>query len=187
MTRTNFVIAAALVAAGSLQVAAQQPTPADSTVSRVIGRAVDFKAAAPRLLPGTRADVLTTIQGNALDPANGALPNSTVRLRDARFGRILGSQVTDRAGLFAFHAVDPGSYVVEIMGANDSTVLAASQLINVNAGEAVSAVVKLPFRTPPFAGLLGNTTSSAVAIALEAAAAGVLATTVAGNPISPIR
>lgn len=42
--------------------------------------------------------------------------------------------------------------------ANDQTVLAASQLLNVNAGEAVSAVVKVPFRIPPFAGLLGKTT-----------------------------
>ena len=187
MTSTNFVIVAALVAGGSLRVEAQQPTPAAvSTVPRVVGRAVDFKAV-PTLLPGTRANVLTTIQGNALKSTNGALPNSLVRLRDARFGRVLGSQLTDQSGLFAFHSIDPGSYIVEIMGANDSTVLAASQLINVNAGEAVSAVVKLPFRVPPFAGILGNTTSSAVAVALEAAASGVLATTVAGNPISPIR
>ena len=40
--------------------------------------------------------------------------------------------------------------------ANDQTVLAASQLINVNAGEAVSTLVKLPFRIPPFAGMLGD-------------------------------
>ena len=187
MTRLDFVIVSALVAGGSLQVAAQQgPAAALSTTPRAAARTVDYKVA-PKLLPGTRADVLATIQGNALNSINGALPNSLVRLRDARFGRVVESLVTDRSGMFMFRSVEPGSYIVEIMAANDSTVLAASQLINVNASEAASAVVKLPFRIPPFAGVLGNTTPSAVAVALEAAAAGVLATTVAGNPVSAIR
>ena len=99
-----------------------------------------------------------------------------VRLRDARFGRIVDNQRTDKSGLFSFKAIDPGSYIVEVM-ANDQTVLAASQLLNVNAGEAVSAVVKLPFRIPPFAGILGQGTSTptAIAVATEAAASGVAA------------
>jgi hypothetical protein len=127
-----------------------------------------------RMLPGTRPGVLTTIQGNALDSANGALPNALVRLRDARIGRIIDSQISDKSGLFEFKGVDPGSYIVEIVG-NDHTILAASQMLNVNAGEAISAVVKLPFRIPPFAGLLGNTTPSAVAVTAAAASAQVLA------------
>ena len=49
-----------------------------------------------------------------------------------------------------FRTVDPGSYIVELLGDGD-TVLAASQLLNVNAGEAISTVVKLPFQLPPFA------------------------------------
>ena len=85
--------------------------------------------------------------------------------------------------MFAFRTVDPGTYVVEIMD-KDQTVLAASQLINVNSGDALTAVVKLPFRIPPFAGVLGNTAPSAAAVTAEAAASGVLATTVAGQPTS---
>ena len=96
------------------------------------------------------------------------MSNVVVRLRDARFGRIVDTQVTDKSGLFEFKAIDPGSYIVEIV-ANDQSILAASQLLNVNAGEAVSAVVKLPFRIPPFAGVLGSaSTPSATALAAAA-------------------
>jgi hypothetical protein len=127
-----------------------------------------------RLLPGTRQNVLARIQGNALSSTNGPLPNALVRLRDARSGRIVETQITDRSGLFEFKAVEPGSYIVEIVG-NDRTILAASQMLNVNAGEAISAVVKLPFRVPPFASVLGDTTPSAVAVMAAAASAQVLA------------
>ena len=185
MTPTNFVIAVAFVAGGALQVAAEQAAPS-ATATAPRAAAGDLKAA-PKLPPGARANALTTIQGNALDSANHALPSGVVRLRDARLGRIVGTQVTDRSGLFTFRSVEPGSYIVEIMAADESTVLAASQLINVNSGEVMSAVVKLPFRIPPFAGVLGNTRASAAAIAVEAAAAGVLATSISGTPISPLR
>lgn len=127
----------------------------------------------------------TSIQGNALSSTNGALPNTLVRLRDARFGKIVDTQLSDKSGLFAFKAVDPGTFVVEVVGADQSTVLAASQLLNVSAGDAISAVVKLPFRLPPLAGLLGNSTPSATAVATQAAASGVLATTTAGADASP--
>ena len=135
--------------------------------------AVSARAGGPAVLPGTRETAFSTIQGNALDSANGTLPDSPVRLRDARIGRIISTQRTDKAGVFEFRGVDPGSYIVELLGATDS-VLAASQLINVNAGEGVSAVVKLPFRLPPFGGLLGHTTAQAIAITSAAAATGVL-------------
>src|SRR5436190_5131421 len=70
---------------------------------------------ASKLLPGTRANVLTTIQGNALTSTNSQLADALVRLRDARSGRIVDSIVTDKAGLFAFRGVEPGSYLVEVM------------------------------------------------------------------------
>ncbi len=184
MTCTNSVIVAALVMTGALHVSAQQPAVRDAV--GVKAPAAVSHATTPRLLPGTRLDVLTTIQGKALDSTGGQLPQTLVRLRDARVGRIVESQVTDKAGMFAFKALDPGSYIVEMM-ANDHTVLAASPLINVNAGESVSALVKLPFRIPPFAGVLGNTSPTAVAMMLTAAASGVLATTVSGQPVTPLR
>ena len=135
--------------------------------------AVPVRAAAPAVLPGTRETAFSMIRGNALDSVNGILADSPVRLRDARLGRIVGTQLTDKTGVFEFRAVDPGSYVVELLG-NTDTVLAASQLINVNAGETASVVVKLPFRLPPWGGLFGHSTAQAIAITSAAAATGVL-------------
>ena len=137
------------------------------------------RAPLPQVLPGTAASAFATIQGNALNSENAALPDSMVRLRDARYGRIMGTQMTDKAGLFAFGAIDPGTYVVELMG-KDQRVLAASELLNLEAGEAVLAVVKLPFRVPPFGGVFGHTVQQAVAVMSAAAASGVLATHVTG-------
>ncbi len=146
--------------------------------------AADAQSGRTSVLPGTRASAFATIQGNALSSTNGVLPSAIVRLRDARLGRIVDSQATDRAGLFAFRNIDPGTYVVELIS-EDRSVLAASQLLAVNGGEALSAVVKLPFRIPPVAGLLGNTLPSATAVTSAAASAGVLATQVTGVDTSP--
>jgi hypothetical protein len=140
----------------------------------------------PTVLPGTRAEAFTTIQGNALNSSNGALADGVVRLRDARVGRIVDITTTDKSGLFAFRAVDPGSYIVELV-APDQTILAASQILNVNAGDAVSAVVKLPFRIPPFAGLIGHSTTQAAIVTTTAAASGALATEVSAQESSPRR
>ena len=173
------ISAVTLIAAGTLSVAAQQRT-AIVTTPLTSARATVSRTAVTRV----RTNALTMIQGNALNSTNGALNDVAVRLRDARFGRIIDTQQTDKSGLFAFKALDPGSYIVEIM-ANDQSVLAASQLLNVDAGEAVSAVVKLPFRIPPFAGILGNTAMpSAGAIATQAAANGIAAI-VPTSPVSP--
>jgi hypothetical protein len=131
-----------------------------------------------------RLTASTVIHGNALDSTDGQLTNALVRLRDARFGRIIETQYTDRSGMFAFKAIQPGSYIVEIVG-EDQSILAASQLVNINAGEAVLAVVKLPFHVPPFAGMMGTTTTqSAAMLVLEAAASGITAL-VPTAPISP--
>jgi len=194
MRRPTFVIAVAFLATTGGHATAQQSSRTASTATAKAtaragtGSTPTATGAPVRLLPGTRGNIFTIIQGNALTSTNGALVSSNVRLRDARFGRVIDETVTDRSGMFAFRTVDPGTYIVEIMG-NDQTVLAASQLINVNSGDAVTAIVKLPFRIPPFAGILGNTASSAAAVTAEAAASGVLATTVAGQPSSdrPIR
>jgi hypothetical protein len=118
-------------------------------------------------------NALSAIQGNALNATNGPLPGAIVRLRDARSGRIAANGLTDEAGLFAFRGLNPGSYVVEMMG-RDGTVLAASQILNVNAGETALAIVKLPFRVLLLAGLFGHTAQSAAAVTAAAASAAVL-------------
>ena len=156
MQRTVFAAIVAFVVSGVVHVAAQQPQQA------------------LHLGPGTRPGVFTAIQGSALNSTNGFLADAQVRLRDARFGRIVDMTMTDKAGVFTFRGVDPGSYVVELVG-KDQMILAASQVLNVDAGATVSALVKLPFRIPPFGGLLGHSAASAVAVASAAAASGILA------------
>jgi hypothetical protein len=176
MSRPFSTLAALLLVSATSHVVAQQQ-----------GRTASAVTAPPNMakILSSKAGALTTIQGNALDSNNGQLANVTVRLRDARFGRIVDTQYTDRSGMFAFKTLEPGTYVVEIVAEDDRTILGASQLLNVHGGEAISAVVKLPFRIPPFANLMGTaTTQSAVGLALEAAATGVTAL-VPTAPISP--
>jgi hypothetical protein len=180
MHRLSFLALGILVVSGSLG-AAQEAT-GQSTVSM----APAPRAITTQSLPGTRGNLLSTIRGNALTSTNGTLANAPLRLRDARAGHIMNTARTDKAGLFEFTGVEPGSYIVELVG-DDQSVLAASQILNVNAGDAVSAVVKLPFRIPPFAGVLGHSVTSAAIVAATAAVSGVLATQVAGSDVSPRR
>ena len=139
-------------------------------------------AAASKLLPGTRAGVLSSVQGNAMSGSNSALTDTIVRLRDVRYGRVLSTVTTDKQGMFVFRGVDPGNYVVEVMNSNN-TVLASSQMLSVSPGEAVSALVKLPFRIPPLAGLLGNS-SQTTAQAVSTAAQAVTAAATSSNTVA---
>jgi hypothetical protein len=173
------MLASGTVVAGQQSALRSQRPPATTSARAAM------RSARPRTVPFARNTGFTTIQGNALDSSSGQLPNVVVRLRDARFGQIIDRQLTDNSGMFAFQSVDPGSYIVEMMGA-DSTVLAASQILELNAGEVILAIVQLPFKSPAFASLLGaNSTSTAAAIVTEAAASGVVAV-VATDPVSPI-
>ena len=172
MTTLRLLAAFAFVAA-SIPVTAQSPAPAVAA----------HAPKNPKLLPGTRSNVLTTIQGNALTSTNGPMTDTIVRLRDARTGRIVDTQRTDGAGLFAFRGVEPGSYIVEVVAPDRYTVLTASEILNVDAGDAISAVVKMPLHIPPFAGVLGNNpASSLAAITAQAATSGIAAVTSVGAP-----
>lgn len=181
MRCSSFVIAAVIIVAGVVATAQQSSAVSGPTTSRAAAQ--PKPPAGARLLPGSRPNAFSTIRGTAVGPSSAALPHNLVRLRDVRFGRVVDTQTTDNAGAFTFANVDPGSYVVEVLG-NDQRVLAASQIISVNAADTLTALVRLPFRAPPLAGVLGNSASTAAAVITEAVAAGVLATTVAGAPVS---
>ena len=81
---------------------------------------------------------------------------------------------TDEAGTFTFRDVDPGSYIIELLGGNQS-VQATSALLSVDAGAVVFAVVRLPSRLEPAAGFFDRGMARAGAVIAAAAAAGVLA------------
>jgi hypothetical protein len=175
---------AALVTATTLQVTAQQSStsgPRGATPRSTVARTAPARLDAPRILPGTPSNVFSTIQGNALTPNDAALPNAFVRLRNARIGQIIDSQTTDQAGLFAFRSVDPGTYIVEIVDARQTAVLAASQILNAGPGEAISAIVKLPFYVGPYTAVFGANPASISVVTAQAASAGVLASQVSGT------
>lgn len=182
MSRNLLFAALILVSIGTaLPVAAAQEAAAPAGQSAPGAPRTVARLTTSRLF-GVRP-VATMIQGNALSSTNAQLANAVVRLRDARFGRIVGTELTDKTGLFTFRNVDPGTYIVEMMG-GDSTVLAASQLLNVNAGEVASAIVKLPLGAPPFATMGANSTPTAALLGAVAAASGVIAVATT-KPVSP--
>lgn len=181
MYRTLVLVAVVVVVADT-SLTAQQATARAAAGVRTSASSSSAPTSVPRLLPGTKVSVLASIQGSALSSVNGPMVNTLMRLRDARFGRVVDTTITDKSGLFAFGGIDPGSYVIEMMDVTNEQVVAASPVIFVGSGEAESTVVKLPFRISGFAGLLGHTTPSALLVSSAAAASGVLAESVAGAP-----
>jgi len=180
MPRLTFATTAGLLIAASIHITAQQPSGLDTAAASKPRVASATKGTPQKMLPGTRPNALSVIQGNALNSTDGKLTSAIVRLRDARFGQIVATQMTDSSGLFTFPMLDPGSYIVEIIGPDESTVLAASQVVSVAAGEVMSAVVKLPFQITAASGLLGSTGSLISVITAQAASAGLMATQASG-------
>ncbi|HEY7284727.1 MAG TPA: carboxypeptidase-like regulatory domain-containing protein [Vicinamibacterales bacterium] len=129
---------------------------------------------------------IATIRGTALTGTSNPLAEARVRLRNARNGRIVATAITDHAGLFEFHNVEPGSYVVELVTSRDD-VLATSDILHPNGGDILSCIVKLPYQIPPAGGVLGHLNAAAIAVTATAAAAGLLATQVTGQDVSPRR
>jgi hypothetical protein len=143
--RTIFALAlGAVMAATTLQ---GQSSPAGTP------KASPPSGALPRVLPGTRVDVYSTIKGNALDAENVALPTSLVRLRSAQLGQLIDTQVTDKSGKFSFFRVDPGYYIVELFDAQRRT-LAASPMIVTGPGSTATTSVKLPTKESMLTSLL---------------------------------
>jgi hypothetical protein len=106
-----------------------------------------------------RPNSLSTIAVKAEDAAGVSLPNALVRARDARYGRIVATLVTNKTGNVVFAGLDPGLYVVEII-TSTRQVLAASGLTAVNAGETEEVVVKLPARPSLLEALLGTSANA---------------------------
>jgi hypothetical protein len=125
--------------------------------------------AAPKLLPGTKPGVLSSIAGKAVTSTNAPMGSTLIRLRDVRFGRVIATTITDKAGQFEFKGVDTGSYIVEMMSPSSDVVLASSSILYVGSGEIVSTLLKMPLGSPAWGTLLGNTTASALSAVTSAA------------------
>jgi hypothetical protein len=144
-------------------------------------------AAPPRLLPGTKPGVLSTIAGKAVNAANAAMAGSLIRLRDVRFGRVVARTITDKAGQFEFKNVDTGSYLVELMSPSGD-VLASSSILYVDADESLTTLLlRIPSSSPELGSLLigaaaPSAGASAAAIISAVASSHTPAATTAGEP-----
>ncbi len=136
---------------------------------------------APKLLPGTKPGVLSSIAGKAVSATNVPMGSAVIRLRDVRFGRIVATTITDKAGQFEFKGVDTGSYLVEMMATTGDVVLASSSILYVGSGEILSTLLKMPLGSPAWGTLLGNSTPSALS-AVTSAAQAITAARPAGEP-----
>ena len=143
MSRTKSAVAVLLVAAINVQAAAQTPAAVQGSGRGTRSAPPSADPPPGTVLPVTPASAFGTIHVSALSAANSPLVHWTVRLRDARFGRRLAMNLTDEAGSFTFRDVDPGSYIIELIG-GDQTIRATSALLAVDAGASVFAVVRLP-------------------------------------------
>jgi hypothetical protein len=128
--------------------------------------------------------VFGIIQGSVLDSAGRPLADSRVRLRDCRLGRLAAISTSDRLGVVSFNSVEPGTYVIELLNGRDD-VVAASDLLTVNAGETATGVVKLPAAPLGVARAFGRSLGEAAGVIAAAASTGVLASTVTGDDVSP--
>lgn len=121
-----------------------------------------FSLAAPRSFRGVQQPPSPRFKATRSTPSAASCRIAPYGFATPGLERIVSAQTTDKSGFFEFRDLDPGSYIVELLGVAD-TVLAASQLININAAETVPTVVQLPFRLPALGGLLGHTTVQAIA------------------------
>jgi hypothetical protein len=129
--------------------------------------------------PGT--GLTGTVQGTAWRGDTTPLPQARIRLRNIQTGRGVAVAVTNSDGRFRFDLVEPGSYVVELLSANDK-VIAVGDLFGVSADMQSITFVRLSAKSPWFAGFFGNAAAAAIA---AASTIGVTATGSNGRPASP--
>ena len=186
MHRFKSVTAATLVVTLASAVAAAQIAAPPRRTSHVQPaasvQAPAVRVTRPVVLPGTPSSAFAAIVCQALTASDHPISNVVLRLRDARVGRIVTALRTDAEGRVTFDPIDPGSYIIELLG-DDQSIRATSQLLHINAGESVAAIVRLPSRLAAFALVLGHSAPHAAAIA-AAAAAGILAVQ-STNDVSP--
>ena len=156
----------------------------------VFATSLHAQTATPKLLPGTKPGVFSSIAGKAVNSTNAPMSSTLIRLRDVRFGRIVATAISDKTGQFEFKSVDTGSYLVEMMSPASDVVLASSSILYVGSGEVLSTLLKMPLSGSALTSLLGSATPStlsavttaAQAVTAAATSSNVPAVTPAGEP-----
>jgi hypothetical protein len=116
-----------------------------------------------------------SVSGTARKEAKRPYTNYTVRARAVDTGQIAASTPLDESGDFVFTGMTPGSYLMELLNAQNKVVCTAGPF---PASTALAAISIDCHRREPPAGLL---------LLGAAAAAGIAAAVVASPPASPSR
>jgi hypothetical protein len=137
--------------------------------------------ASPFVVTGMAQTEVASIAGTATSSSGEILANVTVQLRDLATGTVSSTTTSSSTGSFSFAAVNPGTYVVEVLNAAGQ-VVGTSASIYVAAGAAVTRVAVASTAAAIVAGaasIAGIGTIAAVTTA--AAAAGVLGVVTVGQ------
>ena len=147
-------------------------------------------AGANRIVPVQRDNAAAleranAILGQTLDAQDRPLPDVVVRLRNLRGNGVLQTTRSDAEGRFAFHRVEPGVYVSEMI-LPDEWVGAVSEAVTIGSNETRGMLLRLISNRRSFAWWGGTATSIALAAASNL---GVLAVDegVAASTIAPPR
>lgn len=118
-----------------------------------------------------------SLAGTATSSGGELLANATVQLRDLATGTVSSTTTSSSTGGFAFAAVNPGTYAVEVLNAAGQ-VVGTSASVSVAAGAAVTGVAVSSTAAAIVAGAAGVAgiagVSTIAAVTSAAAAAGVL-------------
>ena len=123
----------------------------------------------------------STVIGVAREFDNGPVRGARLLLRNVVTGYVEAIAVANQAGEFTFEGFEAGTYVVELVDADDD-VLEVGQVFNVAPGETVATFLKLAEDPSWMAGFFENSAASALS---AAAGAGVIGVVPSGDPISP--
>lgn len=123
------------------------------------------------------------VSGFIWDAVNRPVPSVTVVLRNAGTAGVEGTMTSDENGHVSFRVTRAGTYVLEVVDARGS-VVATGQTFGIELGESLATFVRLPARSPWYAGFFSH--AGVVAVA-TAAALGAAAVGTTGQPQSPGR
>jgi hypothetical protein len=121
-----------------------------------------------------------SIAGTATSSTGETLINATVQLRDLATGTVTSTTTSSSTGAFSFTAVKPGSYVVEVLNAEDQ-VVGTSASISVASGAVVTGVTVTATAAAVAASAAAAGVGTIVAVTSAAAAAGVVGITAASG------
>ncbi len=156
------------------------PAFGQATMARTVVPGAAAKATAEG--SGTFAPSVNALIGTTRSFNNSPISNARLRLRSITNGRIEAQLTSDAEGRFAFRAIEPGTYVVEMMEAATGAVVATSQAVTVASSEIMQTLIRLPGRLRSLGWWAGSTASSAVS---AASGVGVLAVDDIARPASP--